>query len=644
VTPLIAPVLGCVLQIAVSEVERRDGLWHESVRLEIGADPGCAWVDIPLHPDSAVVGRGGTIRLGDGGRTRLADARFQALPRSLNGDGLLRVHLVDLRGGDRAIVEIDREWRTDTPFRWQPGTARWAELRATDLSWETAGGVPEPQRGRAWVADPGPDAHVLLTAEGASAAPNPDDTPRLEPPSVRPHWARHLTLVVPKRDPQRALYPGGGSTVRVEERLSFQPEDRDRAWHLEAPGARGIDVRVTPSAEAATVTQRGDDLLIRVAASEGPADVLVAYTLDDAPTYGERRDQQELEVRAPGGRIAWEGDRFWSLADIHQRPILPAREALVTALDRRFRSRSIPEPGLPNSLRGLGPSWDLAERLVPALQARARPAQLALDPALPRPLNRARRSGVLTEVEAGLITWLYARQARLEAHWVLVRPADRGPGGRLSLSGYDSMLVRIGDGDSARWLDPGCTLCAPWEVRPELEGGSIIALPGVTGPAPSPGQWTVVLQPHRVAWQLSGPAALELRRWHAQLAPAEREAALAALVGGVGATLEASRGIDEPGADISLLASRGQGALALPVDLPPVRSIDGTTWLAWSGTRVLRVEDGSALPDPYSGDQLDLTIDGQVVTLDVRERSIGARDAEAMAYAARQLRTATVPQ
>jgi hypothetical protein len=638
---LMVPALGCVLQIAEVQVDRQDGAWIESLRLEIGADPGCTFVDIPLPPQVTVSERGGRVVLGDGRRSRVDEARFADMDRRLDGLGVVRVHLPDLVGGDRAIVEIERTWDRPDAYVWRPEGARWATLSSKAPIWQVAGARHEERRGEAWVEQAGPEVMVQLAVDDTSPWANPHTG--LLPPSRPPEQSRALTLEVPKVDPQRALYPGGGSTVRVQDRLSFAAEDRVRAWHIPARGVSDLSVRITPSADAAAVETRDDGLLVVIAASEGPADVLLDYRLPDAPTFGEVDPGIELTVSVPGGHLRWQDERFWSLVDVHERPILPAHEALLKALDRRFRVVAIPEPGLPTNLRGRKATWDLAEDLVPTLYERALPAPLDQSTLLPRPLARARRSGVLTEIEAGLITWLYGLQARLETGWLLVRSAASGPGGAVNLSGFDHMLVQIGAGESARWLDPGCIECAPWEVRPELEGGDILALPGLRGPDPTPGEWSMVVQSDRIAWEASGPAALELRRWLTQFPEADRDVALAEAVGGAGAELLDARGL-EPGATLSVLASRGSGAFALPLDAPPTRS-DATTWIPWIGTRTVRLDDPAAsMPTAYSGDAVDLEVDvdARTVTMRVRQRLIGETDAAALAQAARQVRMAPV--
>ncbi len=631
------PVVGCVLQVAEVSVERVDGAWLESMSLEVGADPGCAWVDVPLPPRVQVATLGGRLQLGDGRRSRLAEARFEARPRRLDGTGALRIHLPDLLAGDRAVIELERRWARPDAYTWRPHGSRWASIIGKNLTWDVRGATHDQRRDEAWVETPGPEVRVQLSTAETTPWINPDAA--LAPPSVEPEWSRHLVLEVPTTDPQRALYPGGGSSVRVQERLSFSAEARDRGWRIPAPGARDLSVRVTPSREAAQVRADDAGILVRVASSEGPADVLVEYRLDDAPTFGEAEPGLTLSVEAPGGNIRWEQERLWSLTDVHQRPILPAREALLKALDRRFAAVSIPEPGLPSRLRGRVPTWDLAAELVPTLLERATPAPLALDPVLPRRLVAARKSGVLTEVEAALITWLYAMQARLEASWLLVRAASEGPGGGVSLAGYDHALVQIGEGDSARWLDPSCAVCGPFEVRPELEGGSVLAPRGVRGPEPTTGSWTVVVQPEQVAWEASGPAALELRRWLQTLPLAEHDAALAEAMGGSAATLLDSRDVSTLGAPLTALAQRAEGPLPLPLDAPPARS-DGTTWLPWVGKRTLRVEDPTlGVPEPFAGDAIDLAVDGRTIVLSVRERALSRADAEALAHAARAVRT-----
>ena len=121
---------------------------------------------------------------------------------------------------------------------WRPHGSRWASIIGKNLTWDVRGATHDQRRDEAWVETPGPEVRVQLSAAETTPWINPDAA--LAPPSVEPEWSRHLVLEVPTTDTQRALYPGGGSSVRVQERLSFSAEARDRGWRIPAPGARDL--------------------------------------------------------------------------------------------------------------------------------------------------------------------------------------------------------------------------------------------------------------------------------------------------------------------------------------------------------------------------------------------------------------------
>ncbi len=640
----IALSVGCVLQVVSTEVERTERGWEEAVRLEVGADPLCGWVEVHHPPAVTLEKVTGRTSLGDGGGHRLGPERFEDLGRSLDGDGWLVVHLPELVAGDRAIVKLTRHWDRPDPFVWAPVGARFSELSASkDLIYDIVG-AQQRRDGSVWAADVGPATRVTLSDDATVPWTHP--WKGLSPPAKEPEVNRWLTIEVPAGNPQFSLYPGGGSTVRIDQALEFSAGARGGAWQVSAPRAIDIPtVRVTPRA-AADVEMRSDDWLIRVHPSEGRTTVNLSWRQTDAPTFGERTsDLATLKVTAPAGLVSWESEeRLWWLGGIGGQAVLPDHERLVRALDRRFRRASVPEPGLPGHLRGEGLDWELAAKLAPALRERVAVGHWPHDAALPRQLGPARRSGAVTPVEAGLILWLYALQAGFDADWVLVRPASEGPGGRVSLAGYSEALVRVQMGDEVRWIDAACAACGPFEVRPELEGASTLSAHDVEGPSPTPGLWEVVVEPDRVAWRLKGPAALQLRRSLARLPEGDRLTELAVRMGGGGASIVESRGVDEPGATIEALALRGSGPPSDPLSLPVVRTTDGTAWVDWIGDRVLRAVDvGSGPTEKITGEHVTLTTDGSRETLSLRARRLSGTDVRSVDQARRAATATPIP-
>lgn len=586
----VALAAGCLLQIAQGRLTQLDDGWLEQTHLEVAADPRCPQIVWPLPPGTQLVEQRAKARLGDGTKIRLGEERWERSEPQLDGTVHVTLHLPELLSGDRVVIDLARRWPAGS-LSWRPGPARYwqAELRSADdtLQLQATGDVHRhPRLQRIWTSDPAPE----LAARVHTSEPTGDPQPPPGPPGDV-QIEQRLVLQVPPGDPQLRLFPGGGSSLRTETFLQFPPSPRARAWVIPAPPGAQISLSATPKRAASLIDPDGVPRL-RIEPFEGTVRVALGWEQPDAPTYGARpHDVTTLTVDAPGGTVVWEGEA-WRLVEMHGRPVLPNRQVLIRALDRRFRSAALPEPGAPTSLRGQPPGWELAEQLRPTLLQRVAVGTWSADPLWPRRLIQARRTGAVTPTEAALIVWLYARQLRLDAHWALIRPADQGPGPEHAPSGFVHPIVGIGHEQQLRFIDPTCSVCAPFELPPWLEGASALG-PGLTEtPAPTQGRHRVAVRPSEVEWQLEGPPALLLRLWLDALPPQERDQALAERMGGPGATLVQAEGIDTPGAPIQALAQRGRGLLADPLRLPPPHP-DGTVWLPWEGERQIAWLDGS---------------------------------------------------
>lgn len=618
---LLVLALGCALQISDTRATPSEAGWVEEVRYEVGADPMCPWVEVRLPPDVLLAAVEGKQRFGDGTRQRVAPYRVQPVPRRADGWGGARVHIPEMQSGDRILLDVVRHWPPG-PLEWAPEGTRYATLTTRgDAQLDTTGAVRgRPERGRVFVADAEPGDRVALSAPG--------HPPASERPSTREavplRTEQRLELVVPEGDPQLFLFPGGGSSVRVETLLEFGPDLQESAWPIPAPAHAEIALAVEPR-DAARIERRADDAILVLAGSEASARVTLDWTQPDAPTFGRRPDEvANLVVRTASGTVRWEPDgRTWWLEEVNGRPVLPARAALLTALDRRFRAASVPEPGVPNELRGREADWDLASDLRSALRERTALATWPADPLFPRRLVQARKSGAVTGTEASLIMWLYARQERIGADWAIARPFDGSPAPLVSPAGFTEGLVRLELNDEVRWMDPGCAMCAPFELRPELEGVAALAAGGtIRTPAPTPGRWAVHADGDRVTASLSGPAALELRRALATRAEADRAAALVAHTCAGGGRLAEVDGLSEAGADITLVVERCK---------TPTDPLDLDQRLSWIGTRSLRTE-GEVRPGSLTAEGLSWVrraVDGgteEVLTLSERAISPQALD------------------
>jgi len=623
----------CTLLILQTQVRPTETGWREQVRAEISATPDCQHVDIDLPPGVRLGSHKARIRFGDGIRRKVDEHQFEVHPRTLDDEGSVRLHLNELLGGDTVHLDYERIWTTDGPFHWQPGHSGplHAELKASSSLSHTATGVQCDTPQSCWVSEPGPTAGVVLSQNTEGEAVS--STPTSLPPTSRPvEIHRKLTIGVPPGDPQLRLYPGGGAIQHWEVFLSFEGEDRRRGLRVPLPqGHDALSVAVEPP-DGIQAHVYPDGVIFEVEASDGPARASLSYDVPDAPTFGEVPEGETLEVEARNGRVQWEG-RTWWLAAIHGRPILPSRKTLERALDSRFRALSIPQPGIPNALRGRTLDWELVGELRPALSERARPATWPSDPLFPRKLIRARKSGSLSETEAMLILWLQAHELALDAQWLLVRPATDGPGYTTSPAGYDHGLLLVGLDGESRWIDPACMVCGPFEVRPFLEEASALGGGLIRTGAPTPGVWSALVGGDGVRWELAGSAALALRMWLDPIPSTERRQALAERMAGPHATLVDVTGVGEAGAPITATATRGGGIITDPLSLPPLRD-DGTTWVDTVGERWVRWAGREAPESTYEGDALSYrryTEEGDLIeVLTVRQREIGASDVEGL--------------
>ena len=82
-------------------------------------------------------------------------------------------------------------------------------------------------------------------------------------------------------------------------------------------------------------------------------------------------------------------------------------------------------------------------------------------------------------------------QEQVPSAWGIVMPAPVGEGFYSSPAGYTEGIVGVQTNDGAVWIDVGCRLCAPFELRPHLEGAAMLCPAGPRTPAPTPGAVTV---------------------------------------------------------------------------------------------------------------------------------------------------------
>lgn len=565
------PAAICTLALLDTTLTVDDGGFLE--RTDLTVEAPCAFLTIDLPATATLVEAHGKGKLSDDTRRKLDDVRWRASEPSANGRRSVTVFLGDLLPGDRAELSITRRWATDR-FVFDPAGAERVRLRVP-------AGVQTSVPVERGLVEGGADLGVVevLRPQAPSrgfAVPYPSG-----PPAGDVTHGQRLTLIVPEGDPQRLLYPGAGSSVKIEDFYTFPPSSLPRSLAVPVPSDADVTFAVEPE-QAAEMLRGPDVALIRVQAWEGPVRVGLVHTEPDAPTFGERpADVDEYKVAVPGGEIAWQGDA-WHLVRVGKRPIVPNAKSLLDGLDHRFRQVALPEPGLPQDLRGRARTWDLAADLRPSLFERALPG-LPADSLWPRKLIKARKSGLMSDTEAMLTIWLYGQQAGLRTDWALVRPAHLGDIDLAVPSGFTGALVRVDGGDTFRFIDAGCQVCAPFEVRPWLEGGTVLSPAGLQGPEPTRGLSDVQLDEDRMVWTLEGPAALLLRLWLEPIPAAARGRALAERLAGPDARLIATEGIGDAGAPVRVEVAPGRGVRLDPLSLPPAGA-DGT-WVDWIGTR-----------------------------------------------------------
>jgi len=395
---------------------------------------------------------------------------------------------------------------------------------------------------------------------------------------------RTLALDLPDgADPATALVPGQGSHWTLTEQIRFSgPPDRTRVHLLTArPGARitQVDIQDESDAVRALRSVTGDQVLLIAGPHTEPGFTVVQRGAD-VPLCGPDPDVPTQLVTP--ARVQRDGSGWWIEAWGEQ-PLITDRARVLASLNARFNRRSLPEPGLPMRLRNRLAGWELAAELPDVLRERAVVAPLpGGDPLWPRRLHKARGTGVVSPVEAALITRLYAMQAKLDATWVLTRAQGAPQGPELCAPTYTHMLVKLTYQGETRWLDPACEACAPFQVRPELLGQPALGRGVDRTPEPVPGAFVLAVDGTRVGWHLEGPAALELRIWLRSLPVEGRAQALAERMAGPGATLQAVAGAKERGVPITASAiAADEDAMPDPAQvLLPER-------ITWPGPRSL---------------------------------------------------------
>ncbi len=186
-----------------------------------------------------------------------------------------------------------------------------------------------------------------------------------------------------------------------------------------------------------------------------------------------------VSVPSPAGGIF-----RWSVESLGGVDIVGDDVRFVQGTDNRFRAASLPEPSVPLKLRG---NRDVDITLQTLWAAVREPVRGELgDASHPRPLNRAWRSGWLTDGERALVLLRFLGQERVASRWVFTGvSADPA-----TLTGFDHLLVAasLPGSNQVLWLDPACVSCALGEIDPSYSGKPAVGgadhapvLPGALG-------------------------------------------------------------------------------------------------------------------------------------------------------------------
>ena len=364
--------------------------------------------------------------------------------------------------------------------------ARWS-ARADQPPLPGADHVPVWHDGDAWrvLRHPG---HALsagfLHGPGETPIPVPD-TAGLGPPA-RP-WTAHGTVAVRLAGPTLDRAWRTGAIVAHALHVRFDEGDGPRLARVPLP-ARGVDpgtITASCSGDGGAAAIHGTEVVLApgpggscTIRGAGRTDVpwgdawlpgMTPAAVDVAWLRPDGRTVAGVGRPAPGG---------WWVESVGTHPLLPDRRGPAGWLEQQLREASMPEPGLPLSIRRQD-GWEAVTDLVAAARTGLEIVPLpGVAPWDPRPLHAARRSGVVTPSELAWLTALHLRQARREADvFFALRHGDpdvRAPVGPVH------PLVRVRTEGGEAWIDPACETCPPLQapdgvrVLPAVGTGGVV--------------------------------------------------------------------------------------------------------------------------------------------------------------------------
>jgi hypothetical protein len=599
--------VGCLISsLTVNVVETPDG-WNETVELTVVSQGQCATLEMSAPRDELNSLVHTKIRI-PGHRTKaIAPELVQLIPGDAERGPTTRFHLGELVGGDSLELKYTHSRTESGPYVWRPNGDEvvFGEITPpTGLQVEVIGDITQ-EDGWYWSEDIMMGTEVSISHSKSWVPPAIASLPVLTAPIV----SRAIDLNIPARAPLTSLAIGGNSSATITDTLQFPETTEDLAWFSAKP----------LGAKFASLNWSGrhrlyDDGVLLLSASSLPKTAKVQWALADAPTFGGMRSPngQAIETVVSGMGVTAEhtGLSEFVVTQVGSTAIIQDRAHFVKALSYRFRNAMMiatPAPIPPASAST--PRAKIAS-LINALKSEFTVSDLLPIPALhPRPIGKAKRSGLVTPLEAALIIAEAAEQLGLSATWALFRPDNQGVNGStFNPAGYTDALVRFSVDGHVIWIAPNCSDCAPFELPPEAWNTPVISpLAERTPPAPQ-SDVTISTTDKTVSATFNGAPALLLRRALSDIRSTRRTRYLLDLIIGGPGKLVFFKNIDKAGATIKIIAKATDSAHPLdPFHIPDTDEI-GMVDMAWVGTRIELLSGPNYTPAHISNETFEYSL------------------------------------
>jgi hypothetical protein len=576
--------VGCIISsLTVYVVETPDG-WNETVELTVVSQGQCTTLEMSAPRDELNSLVHTKLRI-PGHRTKaIAPELVQLLPGDVERGPTTRFHLGELVGGDALELKYTHSRTESGPYVWRPNGDEvvFGEIKPpTGLQVAVIGDITQ-EDGWYWSEDIMMGTEISISHSKSWVPPATASLPVLTTPTV----SRAIELNIPARAPLAALAIGGNSSASITDTLQFPETTEDLAWFSAKP----------LEAKFASLNWSGrhrvyDDGVLLLSTPSQPKTAKIQWVLADAPTFGRMLtpNGQAIETTVSGIGVTAEhtGLGEFVVTQVGSTAIIQDRAHFVKALSYRFRNAMMiatPAPIPPASAST--PRAKIAS-LINTLKSEFTVSDTLPIPALhPRPIRKAKRSGLVTPLEAALIITEAAEQLGLSATWALFRPDNHeANGGTFNPAGYTDALVRFSVDSQAIWVAPNCSDCATFELPPEASGTPVISPLAERTPLTPQSDVTISTRDNTVSVTLNGAPALLLRRALTDVRSARRTRYLLDLIIGGPGKLVFFKNIDKAGAMIKIIAQATDSPNPLdPFRIPDTdetRKVDMT----WVGTR-----------------------------------------------------------